>query len=663
MKFTYPPESRPLDGYTIKRGIERGGFGEVYYALSDGGKEVALKLLQQNMDVELRGVSQCLNLKHPNLVTIFDIRRDADGDHWIVMEYVTGEGLDKTLARHPGGLSMDETLGWLTGISAGLTFLHDRGIVHRDLKPANVYREDGVVKIGDVGLSKFISESRRNAQTQSVGTVYYMAPEVAHGRYGREVDVYALGIVLYEMLTGRVPFDGESTAEILMKHLSEKPDLSPLPKRLRPVIGHALEKDPMRRTPSVAQLEDEFRKAARGIEIATEIPAESFVRAAAAAPAVEQVRPNRQAQDVRVPVQHDPRYRGHGPASRGVRHGHACGSADHWWKWLVGAVVLFLLVASEGEAFAPLVVIGVLAGVSYLVVRSLTLASDPHRHYHPYLDPRGGPPGGNPPAAGRGVATAGWSEPAATPQAVPVRHYAHARPAKVPSPSTPRAISVRCRLADMTASMAFAAVFTVILTGGLSFVVPFLNEPSRILVFGLVTLLASWSVIGCSKLMWEGTRTDAMVKRLVLLVLGVLVGAAAWWSSEMVLVGRAQDFVRDDPMAAPWGRVGLVRSIGSHELLDASRQPTLAGFVVFFAGLMALRRWWRHADAFRKRRFRIASLLLTVGIAYLVASLWSFPPLWAMVWAATISSVVQLASVWVPPEDRFRIVAEGRSHV
>ncbi|MBW3541743.1 MAG: serine/threonine protein kinase, partial [Planctomycetes bacterium] len=264
MKFTYPPEARPLDGYTIKRGIERGGFGEVYYALSDAGKEVALKLLQQNMDVELRGVSQCLNLKHPNLVTIFDIRRDADGDHWIVMEYVTGRNLERIIHERPQGLPSQEVIEWLEGIAAGLAFLHDHGIVHRDLKPANIYREDNHVKIGDVGLSKFISESRRNAQTQSVGTVYYMAPEVAHGRYGHEVDIYALGVMLYEMLTGRVPFDGESTAEILMKHLSETPDLARLPAELRPVIGRALEKDPLRRTPSVQRLLDEFRAAVAG---------------------------------------------------------------------------------------------------------------------------------------------------------------------------------------------------------------------------------------------------------------------------------------------------------------------------------------------------------------------------------------------------------------
>ena len=290
MKFTFPPESKPLDGYTIKRAIHRGGFGEVYYAHSDAGKEVALKLLQQNLEIELRGVRQCMNLKHPNLVTIFDIRTDADGDHWIVMEYVHGKSLDRIIDEADGQpLSMDEIGKLLAGMVAGLSFLHDRGIVHRDLKPANVFQENGVVKIGDVGLAKFITQSKRSAQTESVGTVYYMAPEVARGRYGHEVDVYSLGIVLYEMLTGRVPFDGESTAEILMKHLSERPDLTPLPKRLRPVLSNALEKDPLKRTASVDQLLAEFRKAVAGVEIATTIPEDSFQRVAAVVPAVQAV--------------------------------------------------------------------------------------------------------------------------------------------------------------------------------------------------------------------------------------------------------------------------------------------------------------------------------------------------------------------------------------
>ena len=86
MKFTYNSGQRPLDGYTLKRGIGRGGFGEVYYAISDGGKEVALKLVRGNQEVELRGMAQCLNLKHPHLVSLFDMRTDAQGDHWVVME-------------------------------------------------------------------------------------------------------------------------------------------------------------------------------------------------------------------------------------------------------------------------------------------------------------------------------------------------------------------------------------------------------------------------------------------------------------------------------------------------------------------------------------------------------------------------------------------------
>lgn len=292
MKFTFQPESKPLPGYTIKRAIHRGGFGEVYYALTDAGKEVALKLLRQHFDVELRGVSQCLNLKHPNLVTIFDIKRDSDGEYWIIMEYVAGKSLSQVLDAYPDGMPLDEVRKWLAGLVDGLSFLHDRGIVHRDLKPGNVFIENGVVKIGDVGLSKFISESHRSAQTQSVGTVYYMAPEVAHGRYGREVDVYSLGIVLYELLTGRVPFIGESAGEILMKHLSEKPDLSPIPRRLRPVLAASLEKDPLRRTPNVRQLSDDFNKAVVGFDLPQEIPEESFLNATMAdSSTVERERP------------------------------------------------------------------------------------------------------------------------------------------------------------------------------------------------------------------------------------------------------------------------------------------------------------------------------------------------------------------------------------
>ncbi len=223
LRFSYATGSRPLDGFTIKRGIGRGGFGEVYFAVSDGGKEVAIKLIRHNLDVELRGVMHCLNLKHPNLIALYDVKQDDQDNTWVIMEYATGESLEEVVRRSPNGLPVDEALDWMHGIAAGVGYLHDHGIVHRDLKPGNIFRDDGVVKLGDYGLSKFISCSRRSGQTESIGTVHYMAPEVANGRYGKEIDIYALGIILFEMLTGRVPFEGESVGEVLMKHLTAEP--------------------------------------------------------------------------------------------------------------------------------------------------------------------------------------------------------------------------------------------------------------------------------------------------------------------------------------------------------------------------------------------------------------------------------------------------------
>jgi hypothetical protein len=244
-----------LDGYTIKRGIGRGGFGEVYYALSDGGKEVALKLVRgDNLDVELRGMAQCLNLKHPNLLALYDLRTDPQGDHWVVMEYISGEPLSAVLNRHPQGLPVDLAQQWFLALARAIAYLHDHGIVHRDLKPANIFLEMGSVKVGDYGLSKFISSSQHTAQTQSVGTVHYMAPEIATGNYNKQIDIYAAGVILYEMLIGRVPFDGETTGEILMKHLTSPPDLSKLPSEYVDVVGKALAKNPAHRYPNMGEM-------------------------------------------------------------------------------------------------------------------------------------------------------------------------------------------------------------------------------------------------------------------------------------------------------------------------------------------------------------------------------------------------------------------------
>src|SRR6185369_706457 len=119
IRFQYASASRPLEGFVIKRGVGRGGFGEVYFATSDAGKEVALKHVERNLEVELRGVSQCLNLKHANLIDLFDIRYDEQGEAWVVMEYIAGASLKDVIDRNPNGLPKEEVESWFRGIAAG----------------------------------------------------------------------------------------------------------------------------------------------------------------------------------------------------------------------------------------------------------------------------------------------------------------------------------------------------------------------------------------------------------------------------------------------------------------------------------------------------------------------------------------------------------------
>src|SRR5262245_17043859 len=278
MRFTFGSGARPLDGYTVKRGVGRGGFGEVYFAVSDGGKEVALKLLRGEGDVEMRGIAQCLNLEHPNLVGLYDLRTDRDGNNWVVMEYVAGEPLHAVLNRHPKGLPPELAKQWFRELARAVGYLHDHGIVHRDLKPANIFVENGFLKVGDYGLCKSMSSSQRSAQTQSVGTVHYMAPEISTGNYGKQIDVYACGILLYEMLTGKVPFDGESAGEILMKHLTSTPDLSALAFEFVPIVSKALAKNPAQRYATMAEM-------AQAVEALNAPPPRPQPRPASPAPA------------------------------------------------------------------------------------------------------------------------------------------------------------------------------------------------------------------------------------------------------------------------------------------------------------------------------------------------------------------------------------------
>src|SRR5450432_4224124 len=254
LAYQYKHGDRPLEGYTIQRAAGRGGFGVVYYAVSDSGREVALKVVTGYEQIELRGISQCMNLKSPYLVTIFDVKYNAEGRPFVIMEFVSGPSLRQLLDEHPSGLGEQKAAFFLREIVKGLTFLHDCGIVHRDLKPGNVFYENGSVKIGDYGLSKAISTSQHSGQTITVGTVHYMAPEIGAGKYDRSIDIYAMGAVLYEMLTGTVPFIGASPSEILMKHLSAQPDCTGISEPFATAIRRAMAKDPNERFQSIQEM-------------------------------------------------------------------------------------------------------------------------------------------------------------------------------------------------------------------------------------------------------------------------------------------------------------------------------------------------------------------------------------------------------------------------
>jgi serine/threonine protein kinase len=252
--YRYQNGDRPLDGFTIEQALGRGGFGEVYFAVSDSGRQVALKAVQNYEDIELRGISHCMNIKSPHLVSIFDVKHSERGDPFVIMEYVAGPSLRDLLDESPNGLGPEKAAWFIREIAKGIALLHDNGVVHRDLKPHNVFFEDGYVKVGDYSLSKVITASHRSGHTLTVGTVHYMAPEISVGRYDRTVDIYALGVLLYEMLTGQPPFVGETMGEVLMKHMAGDVDVSALDEPYALVVRKAMAKDPTERYQTVDEL-------------------------------------------------------------------------------------------------------------------------------------------------------------------------------------------------------------------------------------------------------------------------------------------------------------------------------------------------------------------------------------------------------------------------
>jgi serine/threonine protein kinase len=633
MKFTYPSGSRPLEGYTIKRGIGRGGFGEVYYAHSDGGKEVALKHIRRNLEIEVRGVSQCLNLKHNNLLSLYDIRRDGDDDTWVVMEYVGGDSLEEVIVAHPDGLPVAHALEWFRGIAAGVAYLHDQGIVHRDLKPGNVFSDEAGVKIGDYGLSKFISVSRRSGQTESVGTVHYMAPEVANGRYGKEIDIYALGIMLYEMLTGHVPFEGESIGEVLMKHLTAQPDLNRVAQPYRAAIAQALEKDPARRWHSVGEFAAAVTAAQPGPQTA---PAFAF----AAAPPIPPVPPNHDlkplvethwfdpatvAADLVRPeklFEDDPLWLVVRDSGRQVR--------DAWNQAQLNLplriALLFLIFLAAASTLGIWVAAAVFYGI-YLCGRAVYLAvCKPTKVIRPQLPARAvAPPPVVAPLRSAPIA------PAIPQTAEHIRRAA--LPATTYPPRAQREVVTELLgsfLIAATSSAALSVLISLVLQGGET-------KPEQLVWMALVSTIGSWMILTACKF-WEGQSSgDLLLRRLILASLGVAVGLAAYGLDSALMI------------SLPYDPDMVVPAMREHQGLpagDALGAPLLSNYVSYFA-LMFIPGWWRVTDPKRKNRLQIWDVAGTVFWAWLASLFFGFPQPWGMFVMGSMSVATQLASPWM----------------
>ena len=638
-KFTYAGGARPLSGYTIKRAIGRGGFGEVYYALSDGGKEVALKLVRRNLDVELRGVAQCLNLKHPNLLGLYDIRTDDAGDQWVVMEYVSGPSLEDVIAAHPEGLPAAEAVAWLRGIAAGVGYLHECGIVHRDMKPGNVFCEAGLVKLGDYGLSKFISCSRRSGQTESIGTVHYMAPEIASGRYGREIDIYGLGVLFYEMLTGRVPFEGESVAEVLMKHLTAAPDLTGIAEPFRSILQQALAKDPAQRFSSVAAM----------LAALPQMPVDGFV--VAQQPRVNPVLPVARVEPAPAIFDADVvpqsanidvtrgrptlwQLAAEEPIFRWVRRSLA-GFGAAWkeqfstpTKFVMILISIWVLIVTGGAWVPLLMALGICYGIYFSLYMLIRLAS------------RGTVTPARLTAETTSIAPAlAAAVSAARPAAPPVRPtrrqrwHGRSRPALVVKP-------VRQRLAELFGSMVVSALASLVMTLVMFLLRGEQAAPEQFAWVALVSIAGAWGVLIPAKF-WEGTDGEPVLRRFTMLVVGLLVGAAAWQTNEMFSVSLPHEF-SSGPAFAPQ--------------LSMANPPvpiSLMTCLTYFGFLFLLIRWWRLADPLRSTRLSLWTTAVCVTCAMALYMFWPFPQKWAYFpqpWGflvtAVIALAVQLASPW-----------------
>jgi len=259
------------DRYQIIKSIGEGGMANVYLAYDTIlDRNVAVKVLRGDLATDEKFVRRfqrealsASSLSHPNIVEVYDVGED-NGQYYIVMEYIEGKHL-KDLLKKRNKLTVSEVVDIMLQISDGLSIAHDSYIIHRDIKPQNIMiQENGVVKITDFGIAMAMNAAQLTQTNSVMGSVHYLPPEQANGKGSTlQSDIYSMGILMYELLTGKLPYRGDNAVEIALKHLKEslpsiKEDLPDLPESLANIIKRATAKNPKNRYADAREMHEDL---------------------------------------------------------------------------------------------------------------------------------------------------------------------------------------------------------------------------------------------------------------------------------------------------------------------------------------------------------------------------------------------------------------------
>ena len=257
--------------YEVIKTIGEGGMANVYLAYDTIlDRKVAIKVLRGDLASDEKFVRRfqrealsASSLSHPNIVEIYDVGED-DGDYYIVMEYVDGKNL-KQLLKKRDKLTTAEVVDIMLQVTSAMGAAHDSLIIHRDLKPQNILiKEDGEIKITDFGIAMALNATQLTQTNSAMGSVHYFPPEQANGKGATlKSDVYSLGIMMYELLTGKLPFRGDNAVEIALKHLKEpipsiSADIPEIPMSIENIITKATAKNPKNRYANANEMHDDL---------------------------------------------------------------------------------------------------------------------------------------------------------------------------------------------------------------------------------------------------------------------------------------------------------------------------------------------------------------------------------------------------------------------